>query len=537
MKGTTEVHEVDCLVVVLQSLFELQSRNSNGVIIKSQMLHDVVHELHLILDTSLQVASARSIALNCKNEDDIMNMNMIHGGLSVPLVHTVLKQAVEEFVSSISTNRSTNTSIHELNLPLASRMATTLLHKILTLHLQLINLDITLAEEMARCGSHVYLSKLIFLDPTQVLKRVEQIYPKNVEKHIIEDDEDILTDIQDLACEIAHDSRLPYLTFPVKISPFTYEELKSRLPLEFHVQSPYYRNNDSLRGGFHIENEKTQRDIIYSKDNMISEQMMTFLIQQVTDRQSAQEDVGFVMWPSAVALSSWLLANKSILYNKQILELGAGCGLTGLVASRIVHEYHKSLFQESHNHDEKKGQCYDIKHVQGKHVILTDFNQKVLFNLDRNINLNELNHVAETTQLDFYVQQGTNYDGGWITKPIGNISSDNVPLPPVDMILAADVICKPSDSVAVSKTIYDVLKPGGEAIIISANAKHRFGVDIFEHECELVGLKVEITDVAELCDGKLLPQTAASIDPCGIRQTSGFVDGMSLTMFRITKPC
>jgi hypothetical protein len=44
--------------------------------------------------------------------------------------------------------------------------------------------------------------------------------------------------------------------------------------------------------------------------------------------------------------------------------------------------------------------------------------------------------------------------------------------------LAADVIRKPSDSIAASKTIYDVLTPEGEVIIVSADAKHRFWFDM-----------------------------------------------------------
>jgi hypothetical protein len=91
---------------------------------------------------------------------------------------------------------------------------------------------------------------------------------------IFEQDEDVLTEIQDEACEIVYDSRLPNLTFPVKISPFTTDELIQRLPLEFQVQSPYYVQDDSH-----------DHDVFASK--------MSFLIQQVTDRQSAQEDVGF----------------------------------------------------------------------------------------------------------------------------------------------------------------------------------------------------------------------------------------------------
>jgi predicted nicotinamide N-methyase len=59
-------------------------------------------------------------------------------------------------------------------------------------------------------------------------------------------------------------------------------------------------------------------------------------------------------WPSAVVLSSWLLANPEILYNRQILELGAGCGLTGLVASRIVSEYEQQQQQQKQIQLDKK---------------------------------------------------------------------------------------------------------------------------------------------------------------------------------------
>lgn len=256
------------------------------------------------------------------------------------------------------------------------------------------------------------------------------------------------------------------------------------------------------------------------------------------------------MWPSAVVLSSWLIANPDILYNKEIVELGAGCGLTGLVAARIVAEYENEMKNNINDIlaleiEEKKidnNMFYNQDDRKRKKVILTDFNPKVLVNLSRNIELNELSHVATSMQLDFYAQTGNSYQEGWSTdlqQQNETVSSLNVrdKQPQVDLILAADVICKPSDSIAATKTIYDVLKPGGEAILVSADAKHRFGVDILEDECKKTGLEVKaVINVADLCDGKLLPQTEDSDDPCGIRQTSGFVEGMSLTMFRIRKP-
>ena len=60
------------------------------------------------------------------------------------------------------------------------------------------------------------------------------------------------------------------------------------------------------------------------------------------------------MWPSAVVLSSWLLENPHVLYNKDIIELGAGCGLTGLVASRIVAEYQQQYQQQDGIIEEEK---------------------------------------------------------------------------------------------------------------------------------------------------------------------------------------
>lgn len=125
-----------------------------------------------------------------------------------------------------------------------------LLITVLQLHLSIGQMDSTLAEEMAFVGSHVFLSKLLHHNPTL----------DN------EDEEDLWMEIQDLACEISMCSS----NFPMKFSPLTQDELKSRLPLSFTI-SP-----------------------IPSDGKKQSEQ--TIYIHQVTKRQSAQEDVGFGMY-------------------------------------------------------------------------------------------------------------------------------------------------------------------------------------------------------------------------------------------------
>lgn len=44
---------------------------------------------------------------------------------------------------------------------------------------------------------------------------------------------------------------------------------------------------------------------------------------------------GFLLWESAVMLASWLTGRAETLRGKRILELGAGVGLSGLVASYL----------------------------------------------------------------------------------------------------------------------------------------------------------------------------------------------------------
>lgn len=207
-----------------------------------------------------------------------------------------------------------------------------------------------------------------------------------------------------------------------------------------------------------------------------------------------------VMWPSAVALSRWLVSNPIEMKDKDILELGAGCGLVGLVAARLV-----SLGREA-NGDTPSS------------VTLTDFNELVVKNIDQNICLNELVGVAKGERLDFYAQD---------TKLDGWLDSQGTKRSQVNLILASDIICCEDDAFAASRTVFCALRPGGKAIVISADSKHRFGVEKFEGACLDLGLEVSKTDVNELYQGRLLCKE--------MEKTSGYCEGMTLTMYTVTK--
>jgi predicted nicotinamide N-methyase len=332
-------------------------------------------------------------------------------------------------------------------------METNTLARVLQLHVTIAQNDPTLSEELGREGSHALLSKLIRYDP--------------LEHSDCEEDQDAVMELQDLACEIA---ACCSASFPLRVAPYSSIEMRQRLPLCIELSSESKHNNHNK-----------------------------VLIRQVTSRQSAQEDVGFVLWPSAVALSQWLLKHPEIVQSAQcIMEIGAGCGLVGLLAAQLQHR-HRSA-------DESRS-C--------RSTILTDFNPVVLDNLQLNIDLNGVASNATVKKLDFYKQTGDTIDH-WVG------GSDDSPQEPVDLILAADMICQPSDAVAAANSIHDALVSGGTAVVVCADGKHRFGVDCFEDECRRVGLTVVTSDV--------------DVDNMeSMNLAAGYVEGMTLTMFTIEK--
>eukprot|EP00934_Nitzschia_sp_Nitz4_P009257 Nitzschia sp. Nitz4//scaffold288_size23661//14207//15406//NITZ4_008469-RA/size23661-processed-gene-0.39-mRNA-1//1//CDS//3329545797//9247//frame0 len=335
---------------------------------------------------------------------------------------------------------------------LAEQAPTKDLLRILRICTNISSVDPTLNVELGQEGIHVWWSKLIQLDPW---------------KFDVEETRDCVMEIQDIACEIAASCT----TFPMKVSSFTPDELRSRLPLSFTIES--VETSDSL----------------------------TLYIGEVAERQSSQKDVGFLMWPSAVVLSRWLVTNPSVLDDKQVMELGAGCGLTGLVAGQIQQ-------QRGHNSERQS-------------VLLTDFNPIVVKNCQQNIQLNDLLDGVQADTLDFYQQTGDRDATGWSDSQ-GNCRE------PVDVILAADIICQPEDAFAAARTMACALRPGGIAYVVSADSKHRFGVERLGEACNAAGLHMESrTNVRDLYEGGLLTTN--------MEKTTGFVEDMSLTMYIVRK--
>jgi len=196
------------------------------------------------------------------------------------------------------------------------------------------------------------------------------------------------------------------------------------------------------------------------------------------------------MWPSSVILSAYLTSSLTPFSSLSCLELGAGCGLTSLSLS--------NFFQS---------------------IVTTDFNPLVVSNMQNNIAINDLSSTITATTLDFYQQSGTSTF--WVDT-LGNHH------PQVDYIVAADVVCNPSDAVAAAKSLHDALKYDGNATVVSNTDKHRFGVELFQSECEKLGMVCsrEVWGVVQVA--KL--SCSQSLSLC-----SGYVPGMEFYVHFIKK--
>lgn len=371
------------------------------------------------------------------------------------------------------------------------------LQRVIDFLVKISQLDSTLGEEIGRAGSQGVLFRLL-----EQIKHCIAIIESDDEYS--EEDFDALMDLQDSACEIYSPQ--------IRDMPCPDEELRSRLPLVYNLTAVTRQSSQDLLKD-EAEKQNTNGD---------GDEITTILISQVTKRQSAQADVGFVMWPSAIVLSRWLISNPLIIQGKSILELGAGCGLVGIVAARLIAKHE--------NGREFSDKEIDNKCSKSSQVIITDINDLVLDNIAQNIKLNEVNSIASVAKLDFYRQTGHS-PGGWLASEMKGMNEQSCE--PVDIILAADIICQPDDAVAAAKTIHDTLvpptlgKPGGVALVVCADSEHRFGVEIFASECEKNGLEVKATKVSDMYDGKLLSECMES--------ACGYVESMNLTFFKIIK--
>ena len=235
------------------------------------------------------------------------------------------------------------------------------------------------------------------------------------------------------------------------------------------------------------------------------------LVSPLRARQTSQEDVGFALWPASLPLSRWIVAHAGALFSRQstrVLEIGAGVGLTGIVAALA------SPFSS-----------------ESPPVWLTDFNPRVLDNLARNASLNEPS-LHDKTGLDAELAAAASATGeprlrtardDWSVYSKAGAAAVAAAAPAVDcampeenapreagestlgrgwetslaadacfdLILGSDMICSAADATGVSALIAARLAPHGVAILLLPPTDVRWGIDALPSAAAAAGLDIE----------------------------------------------
>lgn len=159
--------------------------------------------------------------------------------------------------------------------------------------------------------------------------------------------------------------------FPVRASFLSESSPLGRFPLQYNFVVTCTKKNSSMppskRDLWPVEIAKAEKSLDDGIENEVEKVTappgenvpISILVRPVTERQQSQFDVGFQMWPAAVILSRWLCRNPKVIAGRNVLEVGAGLGLCGLVAGHIAAT-----------------------------VTLSDFNPAVLKALEENVALN-----------------------------------------------------------------------------------------------------------------------------------------------------
>lgn len=165
--------------------------------------------------------------------------------------------------------------------------------------------------------------------------------------------------------------------------------------------------------------------------------------------------VGAKAWRAAKTLSRALVAGASDVAGKRVLELGAGCGMCGLVAARLG----------------------------ASSVTMSDFEEPLLDALERSVAMNGVEN-ARVVALD------------WTKEVAGEDTPSSVPsraldsLARFDLIIGSDVLYESQHARALAACVARRVSPGGECVLVNA-VRYADLFDDFLVACADAGLHVE----------------------------------------------
>ena len=140
--------------------------------------------------------------------------------------------------------------------------------------------------------------------------------------------------------------------------------------------------------------------------------------------------------------------HEDLVVGRTVHELGAGLGLSGLVAAA----------------------------AGSKSVVLSDFNKTVCTNMRENILLNDAQETTAGVFLDWC---------DVASAPDPRASEQ------VELVIASDVVCQVQDAYNLAATIKRLMLPEGAAVVVLPFPSNRFGTESLAPALEKEGLCFE----------------------------------------------
>ena len=214
------------------------------------------------------------------------------------------------------------------------------------------------------------------------------------------------------------------------------------------------------------------RPLCYKFSSPVSGGEFGVVLRRVPRHVGAQDNVGFILWSAAVIQSRWLCRHAAEYLSAtttDVLEVGAGVGLSGIVASHF---------------------CRSVE--------LTDFNEDCIKNLRANTLLNQGSEsvlgLPAATRAGCTVRVAK-LDWSLLAEAeaVAEAEAEQQQQPKVEMIIGSDIICCVEDVGGVCRVIEARLArtESARCFFVVASSDHRWGVEGFVPALRATGLEVD----------------------------------------------
>eukprot|EP00029_Vermamoeba_vermiformis_P003803 TRINITY_DN14336_c0_g1_i1.p1 TRINITY_DN14336_c0_g1~~TRINITY_DN14336_c0_g1_i1.p1 ORF type:complete len:267 (-),score=87.95 TRINITY_DN14336_c0_g1_i1:214-1014(-) len=177
--------------------------------------------------------------------------------------------------------------------------------------------------------------------------------------------------------------------------------------------------------------------------------------------------LGCAIWDAAIIMSRWVNKQAALFKDSTVIELGSGCGLTGIVMARYA-----------------------------KQVYLTDYLDPVIDNLKYNVYLNSMDGEEDEVQPKEIRDKIATTKVAYLNwDEVDNIKEEDDPLPKADVVIGSELTYSPKSVEALVKVIKRYMKPDG--VFYELLSTDRDGVPFFVEKMKEAGFTVNIHPVTE----------------------------------------